>query len=67
MGWCSGTEIFDHVAQFVLSSQATENEKYAVLDALAEALEFQDWDCQEDSFYCDDPIVRRIFDDRHPE
>lgn len=61
MGWCSATDIFDRVAQFVLKTNHTDDEKYEILYALAEELERHDWDCQGDSDYFDEPIVRRVF------
>lgn len=66
MGWCSGTSIFDHVAKVILKSSATDEEKYETIYALAEALEYQGWDCQADSDYWDEPIVRRVFKVLHP-
>jgi len=66
MGWCSGTEVFDSVAGYVLDSNLTGEQKYDVLRQLANALEWQDWDCQSDSMYWDHPIVQRIFRELHP-
>jgi len=66
MGWCSGTEIFDKVAEFVLGSEQPEQAKYDVLYHLAGALENEDWDCQEDSRYYNDLIVQRVMRELHP-
>ena len=66
MGWCSGTLIFDRVADFVLDTDKPDDEKYRVLKALVEALEDQDWDCQSDSIYYVHPIVQQIFKSLHP-
>ena len=64
MGWCSATEIFDTVAEVVLTggpagepvSKAEE-----ILQRLYTALGRRGWDCQEDSEHSAHPIVRAIF------
>jgi len=65
MGWCSATEIFDTVASAVLSDKPLD--KKEVLMVVAEALRDMDWDCEQDSDYWDDPIVREIFMELEPE
>lgn len=67
MGWCSGTEIFDRMTQFILKTSMSDEEKYEAIHALAESLEDQDWDCQSDSDYSDEPIVERVFKALHPD
>ena len=65
MGWCSGTQIFDSVVGALLKkTKRTEEE---VISDLVDALEDMDWDCQQDSAFWDDPIVRRVFMAKHPE
>lgn len=64
MGWCSGTRIFDAVAKEVLSDAPMD--KKAVLRAVIVALEDDDWDCQSDSRYFDDPTVREVMKETHP-
>lgn len=66
MGWCSGTFIFDRMADFILDTDKSDDEKYWALKALAEALEEQDWDCQSDSNYYDHPVVQKVFKSLHP-
>lgn len=61
MGWCSGTPIFDAVAQEVLNSRLTNDEKYAIMYALTVAMFDHDWDCESDSEYYKHPIVKKAF------
>lgn len=65
MGWCSGTDIFDAVARWVLNSRLTDDEKYEVMEALTVALENHDWDCQSDSQYFKHPIVIKLMKELH--
>lgn len=51
MGFCSGTDIFDPVAKFVLESDQSETAKEGVLRELIIALWDHDWDCESDSAY----------------
>lgn len=67
MGWCSGTDVFDTMANFVLNSDASGDAKYEVLLALADVLEDHDWDCQGESGHRGDPIVQRVFKKLHPD
>lgn len=67
MGWCSGTDIFDQMVSFVLSTTVSDEEKYNTIRTLARALEDSDWDCQSDSNYWDDPIVQRALKELHPD
>lgn len=65
MGWCSGTYIFDMVAESLLSDNPVD--KKEVLTRLANALEDQDWDCHGESQYWDHPLVKEIFVELHPD
>lgn len=65
MGWCSGTVIFDVVADALLGDKVVSKE--AVLEVLITALEDGDWDCQQDSEYWEHPLVRKIFAKIHPD
>lgn len=67
MGWCSGTEIFDRMVEIILYSSATIEEKEDVITELIKALEDQDWDCQEESDFYNNPQVKRAFYRVHPE
>lgn len=68
MGWCGeATRVFDTVAELVLKSTATDSEKIALLKTLIEALEDEDWDCQNDSDYIDHPLVDGIMRELHPD
>jgi len=64
MGWCSATEIFDSVAGLLLDK--TELSKKEVLKKLIKSLEDGDWDCQHESEYWDNPMVKEIFKEIHP-
>ena len=57
MGWCSGTPIFDTVCEEVLELKVSQSIKERILTKLIEAMEDQDWDCQYDSDYWNDPLV----------
>jgi len=65
MGWCSATEIFDTVAEALLSDEPVD--KKETLMILAEVLRYMDWDCQQDSEYWDHPVVQEIFRELEPE
>ena len=59
MGWCSGTEIFDTVCDELLSSE--EVDKKEVLKSLIQIMWYHDWDCEYDSEYFGDEVVRECF------
>jgi len=65
MGWCSATVIFDNVAGALLGKTEKQSPK-DVLKALVIELEDGDWDCQQDSAYWDNPVVKEIFQELHP-
>lgn len=67
MGWCSGTSIFDNMTKFVLESDYSDQIKEDLIFTLADTLEDEDWDCQDDSRYYSDPIVTRVMRRLHPE
>jgi hypothetical protein len=67
MGWCSGTDIFDAVAREVLKRRAKPVSAERLLTVLAEALEDGDWDCQNESEYWEHPVVRKVFQNMHPD
>jgi hypothetical protein len=57
MGWCSGTEIFDNVADIVLPMPISKGQKLLILGELKTVMEDHDWDCQSDSDYYSDPAI----------
>lgn len=68
MGFCSGTQIFDPVVEYVLKkAQIPKGEQFAIIKTLVEALEDHDWDCQQDSAYWDHPAIQAVMKDIHPE
>lgn len=70
MGFCSGTEIFDPVADDILhipSFHMGDKEKKRVIRVLIEALESHDWDCQSDSRHYNHPLVYEVFRELHPD
>lgn len=68
MGWCSATDIFDSMAYHVIvESAVAEDSKYQILLTLAKSLEEDDWDCQSDSVWYDDPLVQKVFKELHPD
>lgn len=67
MGWCSGTDIFDRIAEKVLGSELPEKSQLEIIDTLVDALEDGDWDCQSDSDYFEHPIVQRVMREKHAD
>ena len=67
MGFCSGTEIFDPVAKYVIESGMPEPYRHELLKVLVSALEDHDWDCQQDSSYYDFPLIERVMLELHPD
>lgn len=65
MGWCSGTEIFDQMCKVILSEEPID--KKAVIESLIYSLWDGDWDCESDSDYWDNEIVREVFTKLRPE
>lgn len=66
MGWCSGTEIFDKVAEKLIDMKLPEEQQTAILTVLIDTLEDADWDCQSDSAYYGTPIMDSILRSLHP-
>jgi hypothetical protein len=64
MGWCSGTRIFDAVCEGLLSDEPKS--KKELLTELIAALEADDWDCQQDSAFWDNPLVQEVMRELHP-
>jgi hypothetical protein len=67
MGFCSGTDIFDPVVETVLDTTLSDEDKFIVIYALADSLENHDWDCQQDSYFYDHPVVQRVMQALHPD
>jgi hypothetical protein len=69
MGWASGGEIFDTVAQGLIDAKASDEIKTSVLDTLYEALTAEDWDTTNESYeqFKDDPAIRTLFHEKEPE
>ena len=63
MGWCSATEIFDSVVGALLEDSPDIE---TTIKELINALEGGDWDCQQDSYYWDNPIVQKCFRQTSP-
>jgi hypothetical protein len=64
MGWCSGTEIFDHVVKVILDTPdpfMERSTKRIVIAALIRSMIEHDWDCEHDSDYWEHPLVRLAF------
>lgn len=67
MGWSSGTEIFDTVANEIVDiSYNWTGEPYheaivtPLLTKLYEQLSYKDWDTECESEYWDDPVIGKI-------
>lgn len=67
MGWCSGTEVFDPVAQAIIDSDASEPSKIGMLMELILALEERDWDCQGEADLYHNPLVNAAMMGLHPD
>jgi hypothetical protein len=67
MGFCSGTDIFDPVVRRILKTSLSDDEKVRLIWELIDALEKHDWDCQDDSTYWDNPLVRKAFQSAHTD
>ena len=62
MGWCSGTEIFDNMADEITSPYYDMSPGLAadLLNELIRNLRDHDWDCESDSKYWDDPFIGKL-------
>jgi len=67
MGWCSGTDVFDTMAEVILSMSELSNiTQVILLTRLIEALEGHDWDCQGESVFFEHPRVQEAMKKLHP-
>lgn len=58
MGWCSGTQVFDGVAEELLANPSIPNDVVVnVLLGVKEVLNDMDWDCEGDSAYWEHPFI----------
>jgi len=65
MGWCSGTEIFDTVCDNLIIDDKVN--KKELLKSLIQVMWEHDWDCETDSEYIDDELVRECFIELDPD
>lgn len=70
MGWASGGEIFDGVANSLIGVKASDEVKEKVLSDLIGSLRDLDWDTEDESLeaFAHDPAIVRAFasHDVHP-
>ena len=59
MGWCSGTIIFDGVVEALQYPEKSEPKE--VIKKLITSLWELDWDCEFDSDYVTNPLVKEAF------
>ena len=59
MGWCSGTQVFDNVVEAILTDKSANQKK--LIKELIRALWELDWDCEQESEYWDNPVVKEVF------
>lgn len=64
MGWCSGTQVFDPICEALFGDEPLDRK--ALLKEVIDALESNDWDCQQDSAYWDHPLVQEVMRELHP-
>lgn len=67
MGWCSGTYIFDDVCAEILKRVHDPKLQHDLVLVLVRALEDQDWDCESESKFWDNPVVRKAMKRLNPE
>jgi hypothetical protein len=65
MGWASGGEIFDEVAQALIEAKASDELKQRLLTRLIDKLRDGDWDTCDESLerFADDPAIVAAFAD----
>lgn len=65
MGWASGGEIFDSVADDLIRADAPDALKLLVLSGLIDRLQNKDWDTEDESLerYLNDPIIVQAFEE----
>jgi hypothetical protein len=63
MGWASGNEVFELVADALVEAGASDDVKQAVCSALIGALRIRGWDTAAESMglYADDKAIRAAF------
>jgi hypothetical protein len=69
MGWAFASDIFDKVADSLISANASDELKRAVLGDLCGALQDEDWDTEYFSLekYQADPTIVQVFADHGVE
>ena len=68
MGWCSATEIFDSMAEAIFETKEVSPELgKTLLKKLVTKLQYQDWDCEFDTIYWQNPLVREVFKETNPD
>lgn len=67
MGWCSGTPIFDAVAENILDSELPIERQFDIMRTLTVAMYERDWDCEQDSPYYDHPVIQRVMRELNPD
>jgi len=68
MGFCSGTQIFDDVADEILDQRwLLEENKRWLLTVLMKSLYNHDWDCESDSRHYKHPIVQSVLRELNPD
>lgn len=67
MGWCSGTELFDAMADIVLPMLETADQAAHYFEKAIDAFTNKDWDCINESRYWEHPdfkfAVSKLFPD----
>lgn len=65
MGWASGGDIFDTVADGLIKAGASDHVKRSVLTKVCAKLQDEDWDTEGESLerFKDDPVIVRVFAD----
>lgn len=58
MGWCSGTDLFDKVIDAI----PEEHRTVELFKKIITAFEENDWDCQYESKYYDNPMFQEAWD-----
>ncbi len=68
MGFCSGTQIFDDVADEIIDQRwIPEAYQRSLIRALVRALQDHDWDCEGHSRYYDHPIMQSVLRELNPD
>lgn len=67
MGWTGGTDVFDGMVREISELDLPYEAQVRLLKALADLLEDQDWDTENESAYWDDPLVQEVMAELHPD